>query len=107
MALKQVVHALGLERANRTFIEGKDIARTWRADPQRLIDYALDDVRDVKALSELVVPTEFYQTQILPYNFQDAALSGPRGKNQRPHGGRVSAAQLGRSPTAPASGRGL
>ncbi len=78
--LKQVVHALGLERANRTFIEGKDIARTWRADPQRLIDYALDDVRDVKALSELVVPTEFYQTQILPYNFQDAALSGPGEK---------------------------
>ncbi len=78
--LKHVVHALGLERRGRTFIEGKDIAHTWRANPQRLIDYALDDVRDVNALSELVVPTEFYQTQILPYNFQDAAISGPGAK---------------------------
>jgi DNA polymerase I len=74
--LKDVIHALGLERSDRTFVEGEDIARTWREDSQRLIAYALDDVRDVKALSELVVPTEFYQTQILPYNFQDTALSG-------------------------------
>ena len=74
--LKEAMRALGLERSDRTFVEGEDIARTWREDPQRLIAYALDDVRDVKALSELVVPTEFYQTQILPYSFQDTALSG-------------------------------
>ena len=78
--LKQVISDLGLERADRTFVEGEDIAHTWHTDPQRLINYALDDARDVKALSELVVPTEFYQTQILPYNFQDAALSGPGEK---------------------------
>jgi DNA polymerase elongation subunit (family B) len=74
--LKFVIRALGLERNNRTFVEGKDIAHTWHTDPQRLLSYALDDVRDVRALSDLVVPTEFYQTQVLPYSFQDAALSG-------------------------------
>ncbi len=78
--LKQVIHALGLERPGRTFVDGEDIAHTWRTNPQRLIDYALDDVRDAKTLSEVVVPTEFYQTQILPYGFQDAALSGPGEK---------------------------
>jgi DNA polymerase I len=78
--LKPVVRALGLEREDRTFVEGEDIARTWQTDPQKLIAYALDDVRDVKDLSKLVVPTEFYQTQVLPYSFQSAALSGPGEK---------------------------
>lgn len=78
--LKHAVRALGLERGDRTFVEGADIARIWRTDPRRLIAYALDDVRDVRALSDLVVPTEFYQTQLLPYSFQDAALSGPGEK---------------------------
>ena len=31
-------------------------------------------------LSELVVSTEFYQTQILPYSFQDTAITGPGEK---------------------------
>lgn len=75
-ALKSVIRVLGLERDDRTFVAGSDIAHTWHTDPKRLLAYALDDVRDVRALSELVVPTEFYQTQILPYSFQDAALSG-------------------------------
>ncbi len=78
--LKKVVRSLGLERKGRTFVPGKDIGRIWRTDPQRLIAYALDDVRDVRVLSEAIVPTEFYQTQILPYSFQDAALSGPGEK---------------------------
>jgi len=74
--LKPVIRALGLERSDRTFVEGEDIAKTWQTDPQKLIEYALDDVRDVRALSQMVVPTEFYQTQVLPYSFQAAALSG-------------------------------
>ncbi len=74
--LKNVVRDLGLEREGRTFVAGGDIREVWRTDPERLIAYALDDVRDVRALSEVVTPTEFYQTQILPYTFQEAALSG-------------------------------
>ena len=74
--LKPVVRALGLERPDRTFVEGPEIAQTWHTDPQKLIAYALDDVLDVRDLSKLVVPTEFYQTQVLPYTFQSAALSG-------------------------------
>ncbi|MDA0710944.1 MAG: DNA polymerase, partial [bacterium] len=78
--LKPVIRDLGLERAGRTFVAGEDIACIWQTDPSRLIAYAMDDVRDVRALSNLVVPTEFYQTQVLPYSFQSAALSGPGEK---------------------------
>lgn len=78
--LKNAIRVLGLERKGRVFVEGKDIPRLWREDPDRLTEYALDDVRDVRVLSELVVSTEFYQTQILPYSFQDTAITGPGEK---------------------------
>ena len=78
--LKNAVRALGLERKDRVFVDPEDIPRLWQEAPDRLAEYALDDVRDVHALSQLVVPTEFYQTQILPYSFQDTALSGPGEK---------------------------
>ena len=35
----------------------------WQHDRDRLLRYALDDVRDVAVLSSLATPTEFYQTQ--------------------------------------------
>ena len=78
--LKNVVRALGLERAGRVFVEGAEIGKAWRTDPGRVVDYALDDVRDVRALSEMVATTEFYQTQVLPYRFQEAAITGPGEK---------------------------
>ncbi len=78
--LKNAVRALGLERKGRVFVEGENISRIWHEDPDRLTQYALDDVRDTRVLSELVVPTEFYQTQILPYSFQDTAITGPGEK---------------------------
>ena len=78
--LKNVVRTLGLERGDRVFVDGADIHKTWRDDPGRIADYALDDVRDVRALSEMVATTEFYQTQVLPYRFQDAAITGPGEK---------------------------
>ncbi len=78
--LKNAVRTLGLEREDRVFIHGADIRKTWRDDPDRVAYYALDDVRDVRALSEMVATTEFYQTQVLPYRFQDAAITGPGEK---------------------------
>ena len=74
--LKSVIRQLGLERSGRTFVSAEEIPKLWEKALEQLKAYALDDVRDVKALSELVVPTEFYQTQMLPYTFQETALSG-------------------------------
>lgn len=78
--LKNAVEALGLTRANREFVPGEQIREVWDTDRDRLIRYALDDVRDVDVLGRLAVPTEFYQTQILPRSFQSVATGGPGGK---------------------------
>lgn len=79
-ALKPAIQALGLARHDRTFVAGVDIASAWERDRERLIRYALDDVLDVNTLSELAVPTEFYQTRILPRGLQSVATGGPGEK---------------------------
>ena len=81
-ALKRVVHDLGLEREGREFVAGDRIRDLWHgpAGRDRLERYALDDVRDVDALARLTVPTEFYQTQLLPRPFQSVATGGPGEK---------------------------
>ena len=78
--LKQAVEALGLTRPNREFVPGAEIAEAWQRDRDRLLRYALDDVRDVEVLSNLSTPTEFYQSQILPRPYQAVATGGPGEK---------------------------
>lgn len=78
--LKNAVEALGLTRADREFVPGEQIAQTWRQEPERLRRYALDDVRDVDILSRLSMPTEFYQSQIVPRSLQRVATGGPGEK---------------------------
>ncbi len=75
--LKDVVNQLGLEREDREFIAGDAIREAWnQGDHDRLARYALDDVRDVDVLSRLIMPNEFYQTQMVPMNYQQCALAG-------------------------------
>ena len=78
--LKAAVDGLGLTRPNREFVSGEEIKNVWNSDRDRLIRYALDDVRDVDVLSRLALPTEFYQTQLLPRTFQQVAVLGPGSK---------------------------
>jgi DNA polymerase I len=78
--LKAAVEALGLTRPDREFVPGERIREVWASDRERLLRYALDDVRDVDVLSRLATPTEFYQTQLLPRSFQAVATGGPGEK---------------------------
>lgn len=78
--LKPVIDALGFTRDEREFVPGAEIGRIWAEDRARILRYALDDVRDVAVLSELCLPTEFYQTQIIPDVLQEIATGGPGEK---------------------------
>lgn len=78
--LKEAIRALGLVREDRTFVRGEEIASRFANDREKVIAYALDDVRDVATLSALTAPTEFYQTQMLPRSFQRTATGGTGGK---------------------------
>ncbi len=77
--LKSIMRELGLERDDRVHVEGQQIANMWRAGErtrEQLARYALDDVRDVERLSSITLPSEFYQTQIVPMALQTATTSG-------------------------------
>ncbi|CAN5524735.1 DNA polymerase domain-containing protein [soil metagenome] len=78
--LKQAVEGLGLSRPDRTFVPGEQIANVWRSDPGMLVAYAVDDVLDTDLLSRLALPTEFYQTRLLPSTLQQVAIGGPGEK---------------------------
>ncbi len=78
--LKPAIAALGMTRADREFVAGHEIQEVWKNDRERLFRYAIDDVRDVDLLSQLTLPTEFYQTQLLPRSLQQVATTGPGGK---------------------------
>lgn len=77
--LKNIIRALNVEREDREFVEGEQIAVLWsrgQRSKEQLARYALDDVRDVDLLSRITLPTEFYQTQVLPMAFQSASTAG-------------------------------
>jgi DNA polymerase I len=77
--LKEVIRQLYLEREDRVFVDRASIAEMWRngsRDRQTLAAYALDDVRDVDMLSRVIMPTEFYQTQMLPTTYQRSTMTG-------------------------------
>jgi len=78
--LKAAIDALGLTRDDRAFVAGDEIGYAWEHDRERLVKYAIDDVLDTNVLSELALPTEFYQAQLLPRGLQSVATGGPGEK---------------------------
>ena len=78
--LKGAAKYFGFAPEGRTYIEGADIARTWREEPEKLIDYALDDVVETRALAEHLSGSTFYLTQMVPMPYGHAARGGPAAK---------------------------
>ena len=74
--LKHVAKHFGVASPDRTYIEGADICRAWTDDRQRLLAYALDDVREARAISNIFSPSYFFQTQLIPMKFQDCVVRG-------------------------------
>ncbi len=78
--LKSVAKHFGFASKDRTYIEGSRISETWLTNPDLLVRYALDDVRETKLLSEHLSHTSFYLAQILPYNYGQISRTGSAAK---------------------------
>ena len=74
--LKEAAADLGLSAQERIIIPKDEIAATWRQDPERVKVYAMQDVFETRALAELVFPSDFYVTQMVPDSFQNVLTSG-------------------------------
>ncbi len=74
--LKEVAVQLGFASEERVYVDRSQITTLWETDPERVREYALHDVRETRQLAELVLPTEFYQCQMVPDTLQNLATIG-------------------------------
>ena len=74
--LKDIARHFGVAGADRTYIPGEKASWYFDHDPDTLFRYALDDVRETRALAEIFSPSYFVQAQIFPYSYQNVTLRG-------------------------------
>jgi DNA polymerase elongation subunit (family B) len=74
--LKSIAKHFGVAAKNRTYIEGDEICSMFHKDREQLKKYALDDVRETRAIAEILSPSYFYQTQLVPYSYQNCTVRG-------------------------------
>jgi DNA polymerase elongation subunit (family B) len=74
--LKSVAVHLGVSAQNRTYISHEDIPKFFKEAPSKLESYCMDDVRETGSISEILSPSYFYQTQILPFSYQNCMVRG-------------------------------
>ena len=72
--LKAVARHFGVAAPGRTYIPGEKASWYFDHEPDTLFRYALDDVRETRAISALLSPTYFLQAQIFPCSYQQVAL---------------------------------
>jgi len=78
--LKAVAKHFGFASPDRTYVDYKDIASLWDNNHEKLLAYALDDVRETRALSSLLSGSNFYLAQMMPYTYAMTSRIGPAAK---------------------------
>lgn len=83
--LKHVVQHLGIGDDERALVDASNMRALWSDPSERaqLKAYCLDDTRDTARLSELVLPNEFYQVQMVPESLQGIAFVGIGSRIER------------------------
>ena len=74
--LKEVAKHYHIAEPDRVYLDRSDILQLWKEDAKRVEQYAIADVRETRRLAEIVSPTEFYQTQMVPDAYQSVAVTG-------------------------------
>ncbi len=74
--LKDVAKHFGLAAEGRTYIPPEKISWHFDHEPGALVEYALDDVRETRAIAALLAPSYFVQAQIFPLSYQNVILRG-------------------------------
>lgn len=74
--LKEIARHFGLAGEDRTYIPPEKVSWYFDHEPDTLFRYALDDVRETRAVSEILSQSYFVQAQIFPFSYQNVALRG-------------------------------
>ncbi|MBT3191593.1 MAG: DNA polymerase II [Verrucomicrobia bacterium] len=74
--LKAVAVHFGVAADDRTYIEGDQISEVFLNAPDRLADYARDDVLETERIASLLSRSSFVQAQMLPFSYQNVCVRG-------------------------------
>lgn len=74
--LKTVARHLGVAEPDRVLLDGDKIAASYRSGDPAFRIYALQDVRETRAVAAALSRSYFVQAQIFPLSYQDAVLRG-------------------------------
>ncbi len=74
--LKSVARHFGISEPERVILSGSAIQQAYLDGDDAFRTYALQDVRETRALSAVLSVSYFIQAQIFPYNYQDVILRG-------------------------------
>ncbi len=74
--LKSVAKHFNVASPKRTYIEPDMLSWYYDNKPDELVKYGMDDVRETRAISEILSQSFFYQTRIFPYSFQNTIIRG-------------------------------
>ena len=74
--LKSIATHFGVASRDRTYIDAGNIRKYYNEEREKLLSYALDDVRETRAISQILSPSYFYQAQLEPYSYQNIVLRG-------------------------------
>lgn len=74
--LKSVARHFGVAEPDRVILEGANIHRAWQEDPAAFRTYALQDVRETRAIAAILSRSYFIQAHIFPYTYQDVIIRG-------------------------------
>ena len=74
--LKEIARHFGIAGDDRTYVPGDKTSWYFDHDPDTLFRYALDDVRETRAISAILSPSYFVEAQIFPYGYQNIPLRG-------------------------------
>jgi DNA polymerase elongation subunit (family B) len=78
--LKEIAQHFGVAAPGRVYLEGSEITREFRERPARLMQYAEHDVVETEAISRILSPSLFAQTQVVPMAYQQVCVRGAAGK---------------------------
>ncbi len=78
--LKYAARYFGLTSPDRVIVEGERISWTWDNEPETLVRYALDDVRETRGLSTLLSPSSFHLARMLPCSYGTVTRIGAATK---------------------------
>ncbi len=78
--LKYAASYFKVSGPDRVFIKGSEISDVFERDPDLVLRYSLDDVRETGALANILARSVFIQAGMLPMGYQAACVRGNGAK---------------------------